>query len=94
MDNLNQNTSLEPTWGIAARVWWWVFWRVVLSAVAGGAAIDAVFEMIAGANNIDQDSILIFSAGLGTAFGIFVSILFFKKMLTKNFGDFSIKLEP
>ncbi|MGV7222674.1 MAG: hypothetical protein ACQ9MH_14240 [Nitrospinales bacterium] len=93
MDNSNQKTALEPTWGIAARVWWWVFWRVTLSSIAGGAAIGAVFGMIAGAFNIDQDSISMFSTGLGAAFGIFISILFFKKILTKDFGDFSIKLE-
>ena len=93
MDNSNQKTALEPTWGIAARVWWWVFWRVTLSAIAGGAAIGAVFGVIASALNIPVESISIFSTGLGAAFGIFISILFFKKMLAQSFGDFSIRLE-
>ena len=93
MDNSNPKTGLEPTWGIAARVWWWFFWRATLSMVAGGAAIGAVFGMIAGSLNVNQDTISIFSTGLGAVLGIFLSIFFFKKLLTKDFGTFSIKLE-
>jgi hypothetical protein len=65
----------------------------MLSAMAGGAVIGGVFGVIAGAFNIDQDSISVFSTGLGAAFGIFISIFFIKKLLTQSFGDFSIRLE-
>jgi hypothetical protein len=93
MDNSNQKTGLEPTWGIAARVWWWFFCRAILSALIGGAAIGFIFGMIAGALNVDQSTISIFSTGFGVALGIFVSIFFVKKLLAQNFSDFSIRLE-
>jgi hypothetical protein len=93
MENSNQKNYVEPTWGIAARVWWWFAWRAMLSAVAGGAAIGFIFGMIAGVFNVDQGTISIFSTGLGAVLGIIVSIWFFKKLLSKDFGDFSIRLE-
>ena len=93
MSNTNQNISIEPTWGIAARVWWWFIWRATLASIGGGLLIGFVFGIVAALLKVDQGVITIVSMVLGGAVGVYMSIFFFKKLLAQDFGAFSIRLE-
>lgn len=80
---------VEVSWSMAAKVWWSIFWRSVLVAMAVGFAIGAVLGIIGGILNLGQ-AFLVLSSLLSMIAGFAVAIWAVKKVLYKRFGDFSV----
>jgi len=85
---------LEPTVGLAARVWWALMWRGILFGVGAGFVIGFVEGFIgamAGASAIAiRNLALVSGVVVGVPVGIYVVML----VLRKNFRQFTIRLVP
>jgi len=86
------NQGVELTWGIAIRIWWWITWRALLSAIFGGLILGFIIGIIGAVIGIDGAKIQLFAMLLGGVFGIAVKIFFIKKIIGKKFKDFSLVL--
>ncbi|MCK4252367.1 hypothetical protein KAX97_13040 [candidate division WOR-3 bacterium] len=90
MEQLNQ--TIEATWGIAVKIWWWIAWRSFLVAMIGGFLLGFIIGVVLGIAGVDLVNIQIISGLLGGVFGFMVTVFFFKKIIGKKFKNFTIVL--
>lgn len=88
------NQTMEATWGIALKIWWWIMWRSLLAALIGGFVIGFITGIVLGLVGVDiaNINIKIISGLLGGIFGIGVNVFFFKKIIGKKFKNFTLVL--
>ena len=84
--------TLEATWSKALLIWWWVTWRAMLIALAGGFLLGAIVGMIAALAKIDPKSIQLISGIMGFTFGTVAYIFTIKLVLNRKFKGFSLLL--
>jgi pheromone shutdown protein TraB len=86
------NQTIEATWGIATKIWWWIIWRSVLSAMGGGFVLGFIIGIIDEMAGLDSATIQLPAMLFGGIFGAIVNIFFTKKIIGKKFKDYSLVL--
>lgn len=89
------NQTMEATWGITLKIWWWITWRSILSAFAGGFVIGCIVGFILAIAGIDSatiQTVSALSALFGGILGIIINVFFTKKIIGKKFKDFTLVL--
>ena len=86
------NQTIEATWGIAAKIWWWIIWRSLLSALVGGFILGLIIGIIGTMIGLNNAAIQLPAMLLGGVFGVLVNIFFTKKIIGKKFKGFSLVL--
>lgn len=86
------NQTMEATWGIALKIWWWITWRSLLVGFIGGFVIGFIVGFILGLAGINSATIQIIAGLLGGIFGVGVTVFFFKKVIGKKFKNFTLVL--
>lgn len=84
--------TIEVTWGIALKIWWWIIWRSLLSSVVGGFIIGIIIGIIGVIIGMDSATIQLPAMLLGAAFGVTVNVFFTKKIIGKKFKNFTLVL--
>ena len=87
--------ELEITWKRAARIWWSYIWRniiAIIGAVIIGAIAGGVLGFILGMLGASTDTIKLIVRPIGFLIGLGISIIPFKLILGKNFGEFRLVL--
>jgi hypothetical protein len=87
--------ELEITWKRAARIWWSYIWRniiAIIGAVIIGAIAGGVLGFILGMLGASTDTIKLIVQPIGILIGLGISIIPFKLILGKNFGEFRLVL--
>lgn len=91
--NQNQiSQPLEPTWGIALKIWWWIMWRSFGLALLGGFLMGFIFGLSAALMRIDAATVQLLSMPIGGLVGIVVNVYFIKKVIGKKFRGFQLML--
>ena len=91
--NQNQvSQALEPTWGIALKIWWWITWRSLLSSLVGGFLVGLVFGFFVALVKMDTATTQLFSMPIGGLVGITINVYFIKKVIGKKFRGFRLML--
>lgn len=87
--------ELEVTWGRAVRVWWAYAWRNLIALVAAvviGGIAGGLIGFIMGVAGADAKTIRMATLPIGVILGLVVSIVPFKLILGKDFGEFRLLL--
>jgi len=92
MEQANQNQPNQASWGIAFRIWWWITWRALLAAIAGGFIAGFIIGLAAALTGLGADAATIISALAGFPIGIVLNVLFVRKIIGKKFKDFTLVL--
>lgn len=86
--------EVAPTWGIALRIWWAITWRGFLFSMIPVflltipvSIVFLILERVAGLSQAVTNGI---SQLTGMLIGFSVQIYVIKKILNKNFKDFSL----
>ena len=90
MDQTSQ--TIEATWGIVLKLWWWVMWRSVLVGFVGGFIVGFVGGFILGFIGLDSDLARLIIGLLSFIFGFVIYLFFFRKIFGKKFKDFTVVL--
>ena len=91
------NQAMEATWGIALKIWWWLIWRSLLTALVGGSIIGFIIGFILGIISVITkinfiDTMRLPILAIGFIFGMIVNIFFIKRVIGKKFKNFSLML--
>ncbi len=86
------NQTIEATWGIALKIWWWIIWRSLLVAIISGFVLGFIAGLILRLAGMNPALIQIIVLPLGIILGIGVNVFFFKKIIGKKFKDFTLVL--
>ena len=92
MEQTDQTQYVKATWGIALKIWWWIIWRSLLTAMAGGFIIGFVAGFVMAIAGINSDTIQTVAAVLGAIVGVVVNVFFIKKVIGKKFKDVTLVL--
>lgn len=90
MEQTDQN--IEPTWGMALKIWWWIGWRSLLTAILGAIILGFIVGIVLGLAGMNSAAIQIIGGLLGGVLGIGVNVYFTKKIIGKKFKNFSVVL--
>lgn len=85
-------TPIEPTWEMAAKVWWAFIWRSAIFSVLIGVVVGLVIGFFASILGISAGFLMSVSSIIGLALGIGVSIWAMKMILAKKFKTFQVVL--
>ena len=84
---------IEPTRGLALKVWWAFVWRAVLGALAAGMLAGVVIGIATTALGMEDPSALSGVVSLlGMLIGVGVSAEVMYRVLKKKFTGFSVAL--
>jgi hypothetical protein len=86
MDSLATDAFLEPTFRRAFVIWWALFWRAILWAMALGAAVGIAEEFV---GRIRYLSVIV-----GVIIDVSIGIYLVQRILRKYYREFSIRLVP
>lgn len=89
--------ELEVTWGRAVKVWWSYFWRSMIAAVAAiliGILVGMILGFILALMGASLEVVQTFSGIVGGLIGLLASIVPFKLILGKDFGEYRLVLLP
>lgn len=89
---MEQQNQLKATWTDTIKVWWWLTWRSVLCAFAGGFIIGFLIYFILKAFNAGESLIQNITGVISGIFGLLVNLFFLRKVLNKKFRSFSVSL--
>jgi len=87
-----ESQTMEVTWGVAVKIWWWIMWHSLVSALAGGFILGFILGIIGAVIGMNSATIQLPATLLGGIFGVTVNIFFTKKVIGKKFKDFSLVL--
>jgi hypothetical protein len=88
----HKKQTVDVTWSIACKIWWWIFWRAFLSAVAGGFILGFILGLIGILVGLGGESIQLFAMFFGGVLGIILNIYFIKKVIGKEFNNSTLVL--
>ena len=84
---------VEPTRGLALKVWWAFLWRAVLGALAAGMLAGVVIGLLTSALGMQDPSAMSGVVSLlGMAIGVGVSAEVMYRVLKKKFKGFAVAL--
>ena len=84
---------IEPTRGLALKVWWAFLWRAVLGALAAGMIAGMVIGLLTSALGMQDPSAMSGVVSLlGMAIGVGVSAEVMYRVLKKKFKGFAVAL--
>ena len=88
--------ELEVTWNRAIRVWWSYLWRAIITAIVAivfSAAVGFILGMVAGILGLPIPVIQGIGAVVGFVIGLAFSVVPFKLILGKDYGEFRLVLQ-
>lgn len=84
---------IEPTRGLALKVWWAFLWRAVVGALAAGMLAGVVIGLLTSALGMQDPSAMSGVVSLlGMAIGVGVSAEVMYRVLKKKFKGFAVAL--
>jgi len=83
--------EIDPTWRIAARIWWAACWRGLI-ALGFGTLAAAVFGAIAGSAGAPQGLVRMAAVPVAAVIGLGLSVIPVRAILGKDFGAFRLVL--
>ncbi|TPW21813.1 MAG: hypothetical protein FD126_310 [Elusimicrobia bacterium] len=84
---------IEPTRGLALKVWWAFLWRAVLGALAAGMLAGVVIGLLTSALGMQDPSAMSGVVSLlGMVIGVGVSAEVMYRILKKKFKGFAVAL--
>ena len=87
--------ELEITWNRIVKIWWAYLWRnliaIIASMIAGGI-LGAIVGFVLGLIGMSMSVIQICSGIVGGCAGLAFSVIPFKYILGKDFGEFRLVL--
>lgn len=89
MNQMSEQTILEPTWGRSLQIWWSLVWRSNLLGILTGLLAGTIAEVIA-----RQFGVMPGRAGVATFFAVyfFMGIISVKWLLSSRFHSFRVVL--
>ena len=88
MEKAISGQQIEATWGIALKIWWWVFWRGILVVIPVSLLISIVPLLL----SVSLKKAEIISLFINVIIGLIIYLYFLKKVLNKKFKDFTLAL--
>jgi len=85
-------TPIEPTWEIAAKVWWAFIWRSALFSILIGIGLGMIVGFFGVIVGLPPGFMVSLSSLLGIVLGVSVSVWAMKMVLNKKFKQFQIVL--
>jgi len=83
---------IEPTRGIALKVWWAFIWRAVLFALLAGFVVGLAVGLVAAVLRLTTEQISPIAGFFGIVIGAAVSIEVMYRLLRKKFSGFEIAI--
>ena len=84
------NSSVEVSWGMALKVFWWWGWRTGLFSMVGGGVLGFIIGLVLGVMGKNVADYILVIKGVSFTWGMACSIFFFKELMGQSFKGFSI----
>ncbi len=82
--------EIEPTWGIAFRVWLSFFWQSLVFILLGSFILGFLVGFFGSFIGIDDEQAALIAGGLGFVWGLLIGVWIIKRVLKLDTGRFRI----
>ncbi len=87
-------TVLEMTWRHATKIWWSMFWRIVVIVVAAGLALGPIIGLLLTSGNVEPETESLIYMAVQFPISMLATIWAIYMVFDKSFSTFRIVLVP
>ena len=87
-------TVLEMTWRHATKIWWSLFWRILVITVVAALALGPIISLLLTSGNVEPETESLIYMAIQFPVGMLATIWATYMVFDKSFSNFRIVLVP